>query len=182
MNLKHHFLLAMPGLTGDYFADSLTYVCEHNDDGAMGIMINRPSDISLTELLAQIGLKTNRKWVETPVLEGGPVSSERGFVLHSDDRSYDSSAHIGNQLCLSTALEVLDAIAQDDGPEHFMVALGYAGWDAGQLEQEISDNVWLTVPAEQQIMFQLPFAERLTQAAGCLGIDLRLISAKAGHA
>ena len=117
MNLKHQFLLAMPGLTGDYFASSLTYVCEHNDDGAMGIMINRPSSISLVELFAQVGLKANKRWVETPVLEGGPVSTERGFVLHSADRAFETSADLGNDLYLSTALEVLDAIAKDDGPQ-----------------------------------------------------------------
>ena len=114
MDLKHQFLLAMPGLGGDYFAHSLTYICEHNEDGAMGLMINRPSSVSLVELFAQIGLKTNPSLVETPVLEGGPVATDRGFVLHSGDCHYESSASLGQGLYLTTALDVLDAIADDE--------------------------------------------------------------------
>ncbi len=181
MNLKHHFLLPMPTLAGDYFADSLTYICEHTEEGAMGLMVNRPSELSLLELMSQIGLKTNHRLLETPVLEGGPVSTEQGFVLHSNDKQYASSAELGNTLLLSTAMEVLDAIARDCGPAEYMVALGYAGWGAGQLEAEIQNNVWLTTLADPEVLFHAPFETRLQQAAASMGVDLRLI-ARPGHA
>jgi putative transcriptional regulator len=182
MNLKNQFLLAMPTLTGDYFAGTLTYVCEHSDEGAMGLMINRPLSLSLVELFAQLGLRANRRWVDTTVLEGGPVATERGFVLHSADRTFATSADLGDGLYLSTALEVLDAIADDDGPRDFLVALGYAGWGAGQLEDEIASNIWLTTPADADIIFQTPSDERFDRAGKLLGIDVNLISPKAGHA
>ena len=182
MNLTHHFLLAMPGLVGDYFADSLTYVCEHNDDGAMGIIVNRPAELSLVELLAQVGLPANRRYVDTPVLEGGPVSAERGFVLHRGDGEVASSTDIGNGMHLATALDVLDAIANDNGPDEFQVALGYAGWGAGQLESEVAANAWLTLPADPEIVFSVPYAERSQTAAASLGVDMRLMSPRPGHA
>ena len=181
MNLKHHFLLPIPSVHGNYFADSLTYICEHNDDGAMGIMVNRPSSVSLLELLAQVGLATNRALIDTPVLEGGPVATERGFVLHTDDAQFDSSAELGHDLFLTTALEALDAIATQRAPSHYIVALGYAGWDPGQLEAEILNNVWLTTPADAQVMFETPYDQRLDQAARNMGFDVRLI-AKPGNA
>lgn len=182
MNLKHQFLMAMPGLAGDYFADTLTFVCEHNDEGAMGILVNRPSDTTLVELFAQLGLKTARKWAEVQVLEGGPVARERGFVLHTNDKTFPASVELDQGLCLSTALEVLDAIANDAGPEKFLVTLGYAGWEAGQLENEIQNNVWLTTNAAPEVLFDVPYPDRLQAAADSLGIDIRLISGHAGHA
>lgn len=182
MDLAHHFLLAMPGLTGDYFANSLTYICEHNDEGAMGVMINRPSDLSLIELFSQLSLQTDRKWVDTMVYEGGPVATERGLVLHSSDQQFESSADLGGGLCLSTAMEVLDAIAHDRGPEQFLVAVGYAGWGAGQLEAEIANNIWLTTDADVDIVFHGVWEEKLKRAADLLGIDLNLIAARPGHA
>lgn len=147
----------------------------------MGLMVNRPSDVSLLELMAQIGLKTNRRLIETPVLEGGPVSTERGFVLHSDDKTYESSANLGNTLSLSTALEVLDAIARDAGPQRYLVTLGYAGWAAGQLEAEIKNNVWLTTEADPDVLFNAPYENRLNAVAAAMGIDLSLI-ARPGNA
>ena len=148
----------------------------------MGIMINRPLSLSLVELFAQVGLRTNKRWVDTPVLEGGPVATERGFVLHSSDKTFATSADLGDGLHLSTALEVLDAIADDEGPTDFIVALGYAGWGAGQLEDEISRNVWLTVPADKSVVFDTPYEKRLERAGKLLGIDVSLIAPKAGHA
>ncbi len=174
--------MAMPGLTGDYFADSLIYICDHTDDGAMGIMVNRTSDMSLVELFSQLGLPNNRRWLDTPVLEGGPVSMERGLVLHSDEKQFESSAPLGFGLCLSTALDVLQAIASDNAPQQFLVALGYAGWGAGQLEDEVANNVWLTAPAETKILFHQNNEKKLTLAAQTLGIDIRLIAARPGHA
>jgi putative transcriptional regulator len=182
MNLQHHFLLAMPGLAADYFANSLTYICEHNEEGAMGIMVNRPSDMSLVELLSQLGLRANRDWVATKVFEGGPVATERGLVLHRGEKKYTSSAELGEGLYLSTAIEVLDAIAEGDGPEQFIVALGYSGWGAGQLESEVANNVWLTAAADVDVLFHPDADEKLNKAAQTLGIDLRLIAAKPGHA
>lgn len=182
MDLKDHFLLAMPELAGNYFADTLTYVCEHNDNGAMGIVVNRESDMSLLELLAQVGLRTDHKWVDTPVFEGGPVATDRGTVLHSDDVVFESSAALGNGLCVSTAIEALDAIANDAGPAQILVCLGYVGWDAGQLEDEIANNVWLTIAANHTIIFHPDSTEKLQLAAQELGVDMRLIATKPGHA
>ncbi len=185
MDLKHHFLLPMPTLAGDYFADSLTYICEHNEEGAMGILINRPSDLSLVELFSHLnfksGLTGSSHWVDTPVMEGGPVATSQGFVLHTSDRRYATSMDLGHTLCLSTALEVLESIASGSGPEKFLVALGYAGWGAGQLESELSNNVWLTTDANLSVLFELPYENRLDAAARALGVDLRLIS-RPGHA
>ncbi len=171
----------MPGLTGDYFATSLIYICEHNDDGAMGLIINRPSEMTLVELFAQLGLPTDHKWVDTAVLEGGPVAADRGIVLHSDELSYESSAHIGTSLVLSTAMDVLEDIAGGGGPERFLVALGYAGWGPGQLEAEIGANAWLTTSADTELVFNPQWSDKLQLAAHALGIDFRLISGKAGH-
>lgn len=186
--LKNQFLLAMPGLAGSYFGDTLTYICEHNRDGAMGIIVNRPSSVMLIELLAQLGIEKGETPVDQLVMEGGPVGGERGFILHSADTRFEASLDLGDSLMLSSAREVLEAIAQGDGPAHYLVALGYAGWDAGQLEGEVAENAWLTCPGGEsgalarQILFEVPFAERIGRAAESLGIDFSLISGQAGHA
>ncbi len=172
----------MPGLAGDYFENSLTYICEHGDDGAMGIMVNRAADMTLLELFAQVGLKPDHKWVDTSLFEGGPVSPERGFVLHSDDKTFESSADLGHGLALSTALDVLDAIAADRGPERFIVALGYAGWGEGQLEAEMQGNAWLSVPASLDILFDEDWQHKAERAARSIGVDMRLMSGRPGHA
>jgi putative transcriptional regulator len=182
MNLKHHFLLAMPGLAGDYFANSLTYVCEHSAEGAMGLMINRPAELSLMDLLSRLGMNGCSDFTQSPVLEGGPVATDRGFVLHSAEKSFDSSADIGHNLRLSTALDVLEAIARDEGPDRYVVTLGYAGWGAGQLEAEVGANVWLTVPANEEILFNTPLDVRMREAARTLGIDLFMLATRPGHA
>ncbi|NKC00386.1 MAG: YqgE/AlgH family protein [Pseudomonadales bacterium] len=172
----------MPGLVGDYFATSLTYVCEHTEDGALGVIVNRPTDLSLLELLSQLALPTDPRQVDVTVYEGGPVSRERGFVLHSADATFESTTHISEDVFMSTALDVLEAIASNKGPDQYLVALGYAGWGAGQLESEIADNVWLTAPAEASILFELSHEQRLNAAAKTLGIDFNLIAARPGHA
>lgn len=181
-SLKNQFLLAMPNQAGSYFGDTVTYVCEHNEDGAMGLMINRPSAMTLVELLSQMGLTTGDVPADIPVLEGGPVASERGFVLHSQDASFDSSLALGDGLMLSTAREMLEAIAEGRGPEHFIVTLGYAGWGSGQLEEELKDNAWLNCPSTPDVLFDTPFEDRVNRAAAVLGIDFRLMSGQAGHA
>lgn len=172
----------MPGLAGSYFGDTLTYVCEHNEDGAMGIMVNRPSRVSLIELLAQLGIDKGETPVEAVVMEGGPVGVERGFILHSDEVAFEASLALGDGLMLSSAREVLEAIARGKGPADYLVALGYAGWDSGQLENEVRDNAWLTCPGDKRIIFDTPYDERVKEAAASLGIDFTLISGQAGHA
>ena len=182
--LKHHFLLAMPRIdqdASDYFANTITYICEHNEDGAMGFMVNRPMQLTVAGLLEQLGIPATVK-PQQPVLEGGPVKTERGFILHSDDVQYDASLALGNGLMLSTAKQTLEAIGAGSGPQRFLVALGYAGWGSGQLENELSKNVWLTCPADIEILFEVPFHERVNKAAASLGIDFRLMSTHAGHA
>ncbi len=172
----------MPGLAGDYFADSLTYVCEHNEDGAMGVIVNRASDMTLLELLVQVGLQPDHKWVDTPVFEGGPVSPERGFVLHSEDADFESTAQLGHGVSLSTAVDVLDAIADERGPKRFIVALGYAGWGAGQLEEEMAANAWLNVAADTDLLFASDWENKAEQVARSIGVDMRLMSGRPGHA
>jgi putative transcriptional regulator len=181
-SLKNQFLIAMPALAGSYFGATLTYLCEHTDDGAMGLVINRPSDLSLIEMLAQLGVRTGHIAADVPVMDGGPVAPDRGFILHSDDRAFAASLDLGNGLMLTAAREVLEAIADGTGPEHYLVALGYAGWGAGQLEAEIRDNAWLNCPATLDVVFSVPFADRVQEAAATLGIDFRFMSGQAGHA
>ncbi|NBC22503.1 MAG: YqgE/AlgH family protein [Gammaproteobacteria bacterium] len=181
-SLKNQFLLAMPAMTGSYFGDTVIYLCEHNADGAMGLVINKPGDLSLVELLGQLGMATEHVAAETPVMDGGPVARDRGFILHSDDQRFDASVDLGDGLMLTAAREVLETIGAGKGPQHYLVALGYAGWDGGQLENELKENAWLTCPATHEVVFDTPFEERVSKAAAILGIDFRLMSGQAGHA
>jgi putative transcriptional regulator len=186
LSLKNQFLLAMPGLAGTYFGETLTFICEHNAEGAMGIIVNRPSHVTLVELVAQLGIGKGATPIDAIVVEGGPVEVERGFILHSTDERFEASLDLGCGIMLSSAREVLEAIAAGDGPDDYLVALGYAGWDAGQLESEVADNAWLTAPVlaeeAQRIIFDTGFDERISKAADSLGIDFSLISAQPGHA
>jgi putative transcriptional regulator len=182
LSLRNQFLLAMPGLAGSYFGATLTFICEHNDEGAMGLIVNRPSQVTLIELLAQLGIDKGVTPADALVMEGGPVSAERGFILHSAELSFEASLEVGPGLMLSSAREVLEAIAAGQGPQAYLVALGYAGWDAGQLESEVAENAWLTCPADPEIIFSTPFEQRVDRAAQHLGIDFSLISGQAGHA
>ncbi len=181
-SLKNQFLIAMPSMAGSYFGDTVTYLCEHNEDGAMGLVINKPSELSLVELLGQLGMPGGHVGAEVPVMNGGPVSQDRGFILHSDDERFDASLDLGNGLMLTAAREVLEAIGRGAGPRDYLVALGYAGWDGGQLEEELKDNAWLTCPANPDVVFHEPYESRVLKAAEILGIDFRLISGQAGHA
>jgi putative transcriptional regulator len=186
LSLKNQFLLAMPGLSGTYFGETLTFICEHNAEGAMGIIVNRPSHVTLVELIAQLGIDKGATPIDVVVMEGGPVEGERGFILHTTDERFEASLDLGCGIMLSSAREVLEAIAENDGPESYLVALGYAGWDAGQLESEVADNAWLTAPVNaeetRRIIFETGFDARITKAADSLGIDFALISSQAGHA
>lgn len=181
-SLKNQFLIAMPSMTGSYFGDTVTYLCEHTDDGAMGVVINRPSDLSLRDLLEQLGMESDHVDPEMPVMDGGPVARDRGFILHSDDERFEASLDLGNGLMLTAARDVLEAIGSGRGPSDYLVALGYAGWEGGQLESELKDNAWLNCPASLDVVFREPFENRVSKAAASLGIDFRLMSGQAGHA
>lgn len=182
-SLTNHFLIAMPGLQDPNFARTVTYVCEHTDRGAMGIVINRPLNIRLGEVLAQLDIVTgDRQVLDTLVYLGGPVQPDRGFVLHSGGGRYDSTLDIAPEISVTTSRDVLEAIAEGRGPDRRFIALGYAGWSGGQLEQEMSANAWLSGPVDGDIIFRLPADARWQAAAHLLGVDLNLLSGEAGHA
>ncbi|MGH8029398.1 MAG: YqgE/AlgH family protein [Arenimonas sp.] len=181
--LSNHFLIAMPALADPNFARGLTLLCQHNAEGAMGLLVNRPSDYTLGDVLAQMGIETiDLALGQVPVLIGGPVHPDRGFVLHDDPRDWSSTLRFGDGLAVTTSREILVAMARGDGPRNVLVTLGYSGWDAGQLEAELGDNSWLTAPADQAIVFATPLETRWQAAAELLGVDLRLLSDASGHA
>ncbi len=183
-NLSNQFLIAMPGLVDSAFASSVVYVCEHSPRGALGLVINRPTDIVLGDLFARIELPLLRTELEhLPVYYGGPVQTERGFVLHdSDGRDYASTLHVAAGLQMTTSKDVLEHIARNGGPRRFFVALGYAGWSAGQLEDEIAHNGWLTVEADASIVFDTPVEQRMDAAMALIGISSLSLSQTPGHA
>lgn len=181
-SLRNHFLIAMPGLRDPIFFQSVTYICEHSAEGAMGIVINHPLDISLEEIFDKLELNYDGGLGHIPVLAGGPVSAQQGFVLHRNEGRWESSMAITSEICLTASRDIVDAIAANRGPSGAQFALGYAGWGAGQLESEISSNSWLTVPADEAILFDTPLHERRNAVASQLGIDMNLISGVAGHA
>lgn len=183
INLTHHFLIAMPAMTDPFFAKTLTYVCEHSDNGAMGIVVNRPTSLTLGELFAQINLPLKQADLkDMPVHFGGPVQTDRGFVLHDAEGDWQSTLHINDRVKLTTSRDILQAVSEGKGPKHLLVALGYAGWVSGQLEQELADNAWLTVPANEHILFDLPAEDRLSAAMNLLGINYASLSDEVGHA
>lgn len=183
LDLSNHFLIAMPAMTDPFFAKSLTYVCEHNEQGAMGIVVNRPISLTLSELYAQINMPLNQNDLEDMLVHfGGPVQTDRGFVLHEPNGEWQSTLRINDKVGLTTSKDILQAVGEGQGPRHLLVTLGYAGWSEGQLEQELSQNAWLSVPADERIMFDLPAEERLPAAMALLGIDYATLSDEAGHA
>jgi len=182
-SLTNHFLIAMPGLQDPNFSRTVTYVCEHTDQGAMGIVINRPIEITLGEVLSQLEIPSaDPSVLGATVYLGGPVQPDRGFVLHSAGPSFDSTLNITPEISVSTSRDVLEAIADGSGPARCLIALGYAGWAGGQLEQEMGANSWLSGPADLDVLFDLASGARWQAAARLLGVDLNLISAEAGHA
>lgn len=186
-SLKDHFLLAMPSLDESVFRGSITYICEHGEAGAMGIVINQPLELNLDEIFDHLNIEIPdillSAFSRHPVLSGGPVQIDHGFVLHPRGTwEWESSLRVTEEIQLTTSQDVLKAIAAGTGPEKFVVALGYAGWSAGQLEEEIAANSWLTLPADRRIIFDTPVDERLTRAAATLGVDMNLLTAEAGHA
>ncbi|MGA7178329.1 MAG: YqgE/AlgH family protein [Thiobacillaceae bacterium] len=181
VNLTNHFLIAMPNMADPNFAGSLTYICDHTDQGALGVVINRPTDLQLSALFDQIGLSLPDN-MEQIVYFGGPVQTERGFVLHTPNGHYNSTLAVNSNVNLTTSKDVLEAVSHGSGPSKFMVSLGYAGWSAGQLESELAQNAWLSVVARPEVIFDLPPEERLPAAMKLLGIDFTHLSDEAGHA
>lgn len=183
VNLTGHFLIAMPAMTDPYFARSVTYICEHNEQGAMGVVINRPIEMRLDDLFDQIHLELIDKALgQTPVHFGGPVQIERGFVLHQPIGHWQSTIAVDTDTALTTSKDILEASAQGAGPQKMLVTLGYAGWSAGQLEEELAQNAWLTVPADDTVIFDIPSEQKFDAAIRLLGIDLASLAEEAGHA
>lgn len=193
IDLKHHFLIAMPGLEDETFARSVVYMCEHSPRGAMGLIINKPADISMRALFDKVELPLRREdLMQNPVGHGGPVQTERGFVLHDPVRMdkpeqeggsiYASTLTVPGGLEMTTSRDVLEALSSGAGPRRVLVTLGYAAWGEGQLESELSENTWLTVPASADVVFEVPMAERYDRALDLLGLKSWMLSPDAGHA
>jgi putative transcriptional regulator len=190
INLTNQFLIAMPGMADETFAGAVVYLCEHTEKGALGLVINKPIDIKLKNLFEKVELTLDREdLAETPVYFGGPVQTERGFVLHDrldggegDGGHYNSSLQIPGGLEMTTSKDVLEALSNGAGPKRILVTLGYSGWSAGQLEEEIGRNGWLNVDAEPAVIFETPVEQRYDKALSLLGIDPRMLSQEAGHA
>lgn len=183
MNLTNQFLIAMPSLADPNFARTVTYLCAHTGEGAMGIVINRPLDLNLGDVLDHMEISNKNPQIkDMHVLQGGPVQRERGFVLHAPAGTWDSVLQVSDEIGVATSRDILTAVAEGRGPDRALVALGYAGWDAGQLEQEVLDNAWLSGPADSSIIFDVPYDERWDRAARLLGVDPERLAGEAGHA
>lgn len=183
MNLSNHFLIAMPSMDDPVFGGTVVYLCEHNERGALGIVINKPTDITVDNLLKRLDLKLEiPALMGQPVMFGGPVQDDRGFVLHSPEGQFSSTLRISDDIAFTTSRDVLEAVASGEGLRHVLISIGYAGWNPGQLEQEIGKNGWLTVAADPRVIFNLPIADRYTAAIRLLGIDPLMLVAESGHA
>lgn len=186
-NLANHFLIAMLSMQDPLFGGSVIYLCEHNERGALGVIINKPTDMNIETLLERINIECNvtpdlSQETKKLVMFGGPVQDDRGFVLHAPIGDFSSTLKITNDIAFTTSRDVLEAVAEGRGPKNMLVSVGYAGWGAGQLEEEIIKNGWLTVPADPTILFNLPIEQRLTAAIKLLGFDPMMLSGEAGHA
>ncbi len=181
--LTHHFLIAMPHMADPRFMHSLIYVCDHSEEGAMGLVVNQLSGLSMSDILEQTSpeLDVPSDIADIPVYSGGPIQTERGFVLHRGTRRWEATLDLGF-IQLTTSRDILFDMVNGQGPEESLVALGYAGWEPGQLDQELGDNAWLSCPADHHILFGMPSEQRLGAAARTLGIDLSLLTSQAGHA
>jgi putative transcriptional regulator len=183
VDLTNHFLIAMPNMADPHFSRTLTFICEHNDQGALGLVVNRPIDMNLAALFERLNLELKSHALhDTPVYFGGPVQTDRGFVLHVPRGEWSSTLPVRENIGLTTSRDVLEALGGGTGPEKIIVTLGYSGWAAGQLEHEILHNAWLTVEATEQIIFDLPPEERLPAAMELLGVSYASLSDEAGHA
>ncbi|PZN73425.1 MAG: YqgE/AlgH family protein [Candidatus Methylumidiphilus alinenensis] len=181
-NLTNHFLIAMPGMADPFFAKTVTYLCQHNRDGALGIIINRPSELTLGDIMQQMNIEISAEEVGgIPIYFGGPVQPERGFVLHEPCGHWDSTLQVAPTISLTTSRDILEAISVGKGPRKSLVALGYAGWGQGQLEREMVENAWLSSPGDQSILFNVASASRWKAAAELMGINISLLTSQAGH-
>ncbi|HRP79422.1 MAG TPA: YqgE/AlgH family protein [Aquamicrobium sp.] len=187
--LDDQFLIAMPGMRDERFARSVIYVCAHSEEGAMGLVINQAQQLLFPDLLVQLGILDEKEAIRLPartreivVRHGGPVDRSRGFVLHSDDYMVESSMPVSDEVCLTATVDILRAISSGNGPRHALMALGYAGWGAGQLEHEIAENGWLTCPASLDLLFDPDIDRQYDRILASLGVDPAHLSAEAGHA
>ena len=183
VNLTHHFLIAMPNMADPHFSRTLTYICEHNEQGALGLVINRPIDMTLAKLLDQVSIPaTSAQCDLIPVHYGGPVQTDRGFVLHGPLGNWQSTLSISSEIGLTTSKDILQAVARGEGPRQMLVTLGYAGWAPGQLENEIQHNGWLHCSADAELIFGQDTDGKYERALKKIGIDLGMLSSEAGHA
>ena len=186
LNLANHFLIAMPSIQDPVFGGAVVYVCEHNDSGVLGVVINKPTDMTMEVLFERIDLKLaaglRSTVVDEPIMFGGPVQDDRGFVLHTPGAAYSSSLTVTDEVAFTTSIDVLEAVAAGDGPQRMLVSIGYSGWSPGQLEDEIGRNGWLTVGADAHVLFDLPIEQRYNAAIKLLGIDPMMLASEAGHA
>jgi len=182
-NFTHKILIAMPAMADPRFAETLTYIIKHDHDGAVGLVINKPLELSLSQLLTEINLpRLQAAPVEMPVLYGGPVQPQMGFVLHREEGAWNACTQVEDDIYITSSRDILDAISQGKGPHDYLVTLGYAGWSPGQLEDEMGQNAWLTCDADVDLLFGLPYEQRWQAAASRLGVDMRLLSDQIGHA
>ena len=182
-NLTNQFLIAMPSLKDPNFEKTVTYICAHNEEGAMGIVINKPLGIELGEIFSQMDIKCDlSRAKEKTVFQGGPVQIDRGFILHHSGCKWDSSISVSNSICVTTSKDILESIASGEGPDESLIALGYAGWGSGQLEQELMNNAWLNGPADIDIIFNTPHEQCWYAAAEHMGVDIERLSSDIGHA
>jgi len=182
-NFTGHFLIAMPSLNDGFFNQAVTFICEHDENGSFGLIINQATDIQLKQVLSEMNIDGHAsKHENQAIFIGGPVDQGRGFVLHRPSGNWSSSLLVNNDVSLTSSKDILQAIANNQGPDDCQVTLGYAGWAAGQLEQEMANNTWLSCPAEQQIIFNTPVEQRWKAAAKLIGVDLSLLSNETGHA
>ena len=188
MCLRGHFLISMPHMHDESFAHTLTYICDHNEYGAMGIIINRPMELTFQELLSHLEIDTGKEAAAKPIYAGGPVQTDKGFVLHLNQplpegsQAWSSSYAVNDSISITSSMDILETLAAGDQQIPNLIALGYAGWGAGQLEEEISQNAWLSCPANLDIIFNTPAEDRLAAAAASLGINLDLMTGQSGHA
>lgn len=182
-SLTGQFLIAMPAMTDPNFEQTVSYICQHNENGALGIVINRTMELTMGDVFGQMDIPASECiCAKQYVHYGGPVQSERGFILHDRPNDWEATLAIDEHIGLTTSRDVLEAIARNEGPQRALMALGYAGWGSGQLEHEITQNAWLSGPADVDLIFSTPVEQRWSRAAGLLGINLTLLSREAGHA
>ncbi|WP_312055984.1 YqgE/AlgH family protein [Pantoea brenneri] len=187
MNLQHHFLIAMPSLQDPFFKRSVVYLCEHNEEGAMGLIINKPMEnLTVEGILKKLKISAEDRdpaiKLDKPVFTGGPLAEDRGFILHSAQRTFTSSIRISDNTVITTSRDVLESIGTASQPDNVLVALGYCAWEKDQLENELMENAWLTTPANSNILFQTPISERWREAARSIGVDIHNMASDAGHA